>query len=136
MIPPSAFRLSPADLPGERDCHAASDTTSGHDQLFITEHAEEIFSIIQHDDFATVTGGDHWQYESSSSVTIRSTLSERMRYRSRPSASTRHALNDRIDLRFARPRRVPAALDRDAGRPRDLVNMCHFSIPLDRWATN
>jgi hypothetical protein len=84
MGPPSARRLIPA--PRTR-CHTASDTTSGGTIRFSQPSMPKKFSRS----FSTTQlwpAADHWQYESSSSVTIRSTLSERMRYRSRPSDST------------------------------------------------
>src|SRR6266702_4853456 len=48
----------------------------------------------------------------------------------------RHTLNDGVNLRLfnlhASLRPLTAMKDGFV----DLINMCHFSIPLDRWATN
>jgi hypothetical protein len=123
---PSGYRrlIRPANAMSHRERHHVR----GHDQIFTTEHAKEIFSIIQHD--ATVAG--------SGSLAIRKLVFRddpldlvRADAVSEPSVGLdRHALNDRINLWL---------LDLDASlRPLtamkdglvDLVNMCHFSIPL------
>jgi hypothetical protein len=129
---PSGYRrLIP---PRERDVTPRATPRQGHDQIFTTENAKEIFSIIQHD--ATVTGGG--------SLAIRKLIFRHDPLDlvwtdavSEPSIGLdRHALNDRINLRLldlhASLRPLTAMKDGLV----DLVNMCHFSIPLDRWATN